>query len=222
MGWSSGIGGWERTGAPSPPRSLRPPPARCAASSEVSSVGPGARSWPRRTTSRVGASRGEELPTARFVCLRRDPLYLAQSLLKACRDIQGSSDVSYGIDDKRPRRRAGGRPGRRRVCARCGFTRSSRPRRHDASATSARWSSATRSFARKPTSVVRHVGRTVFGFEEVKHRSGAAPATAGTDPRRRRVRTSFEEPRQEGGRRPAPRSRRSSQRRARLAGAMWW
>lgn len=41
----------------------------------------------------------EALPTARFVCLRRDPLYLAQSLLVARRDIQGTSDVSYGIDD---------------------------------------------------------------------------------------------------------------------------
>lgn len=38
------------------------------------------------------------LPTARFVCLRRDPLYLAQSLLKARRDIHGTSELSYGMD----------------------------------------------------------------------------------------------------------------------------
>ncbi|WP_181366315.1 sulfotransferase family protein [Albidovulum aquaemixtae] len=38
------------------------------------------------------------LPTARFVCLRRDPLYLAQSLLKARRDIQGSTKIGYGLD----------------------------------------------------------------------------------------------------------------------------
>ena len=42
----------------------------------------------------------EILPTARFVCLRRDPLYLAQSLLRARRDIQGTSAVGYGIDDR--------------------------------------------------------------------------------------------------------------------------
>ncbi len=40
------------------------------------------------------------LPSARFVCLRRDPLYLAQSLLKARRDIHGSADISYGIDHR--------------------------------------------------------------------------------------------------------------------------
>ncbi|MCB2134352.1 MAG: sulfotransferase, partial [Rhodobacteraceae bacterium] len=41
----------------------------------------------------------EVLPTARFVCLRRDPVYLGQSLLKARKDIHGTSDISYGIDD---------------------------------------------------------------------------------------------------------------------------
>lgn len=41
----------------------------------------------------------QALPTARFVCLRRDPLYLAQSLLVARRQIHGSSSASYGIDD---------------------------------------------------------------------------------------------------------------------------
>lgn len=38
------------------------------------------------------------LPTARFVCLRRDPVYLGQSLLKARRDIHGSAETGYGID----------------------------------------------------------------------------------------------------------------------------
>ncbi|MFN0113457.1 MAG: sulfotransferase family protein [Paracoccaceae bacterium] len=39
----------------------------------------------------------EALPTAHFVCLTRDPLYLAQSLLKARRDIHGDEAVGYGI-----------------------------------------------------------------------------------------------------------------------------
>ena len=40
----------------------------------------------------------EVLPAARFVCLARDPLYLAQSLLKARRDIHGDTAQSYGIE----------------------------------------------------------------------------------------------------------------------------
>ena len=41
----------------------------------------------------------EALPTARFVCLRRDPLFLAQSLMKARRDILGTTEIGYGIED---------------------------------------------------------------------------------------------------------------------------
>jgi hypothetical protein len=39
---------------------------------------------------------GEALPTARFVCLRREPVFLAQSLLQARRHIHGSAAVPYG------------------------------------------------------------------------------------------------------------------------------
>jgi hypothetical protein len=42
----------------------------------------------------------DALPTARFLCLTREPVYLAQSLLKARRDIHGSDSVSYGIADQ--------------------------------------------------------------------------------------------------------------------------
>jgi hypothetical protein len=41
----------------------------------------------------------EALPTARFVYLTRDPLYLAQSLLDARRLIHGSDDVPYGLHE---------------------------------------------------------------------------------------------------------------------------
>lgn len=37
------------------------------------------------------------LPTARFLCLTRDPVFLAQSLLRARRDIHGRDDVPYGL-----------------------------------------------------------------------------------------------------------------------------
>jgi hypothetical protein len=39
------------------------------------------------------------LPTAVFVCMRRNPLYLAQALLKSRRDIHGSDETPYGIED---------------------------------------------------------------------------------------------------------------------------
>ena len=48
------------------------------------------------------------LPTAFFICLRRDPLMLAQSLLIARKEIVGQVDIPYGIDsDDRPRSTTG-------------------------------------------------------------------------------------------------------------------
>jgi hypothetical protein len=38
-----------------------------------------------------------QLPTARFLCLTRDPLYLGQSLLIARREIHGSDTKTYGL-----------------------------------------------------------------------------------------------------------------------------
>jgi hypothetical protein len=38
----------------------------------------------------------DALPTAQFVCMRREPLFLAQSLLQARRHIHGSADFPYG------------------------------------------------------------------------------------------------------------------------------
>ena len=46
----------------------------------------------------------DALPTAFFICLRRNPLMLAQSLLIARKEIVGQVDLPYGIDsDDRPR-----------------------------------------------------------------------------------------------------------------------
>jgi hypothetical protein len=39
----------------------------------------------------------DALPDAHFICMTRDPLYLAQSLLKARLDIHGDLHVAYGI-----------------------------------------------------------------------------------------------------------------------------
>ena len=39
------------------------------------------------------------LPNAVFLCMRRNPLYLAQALLKSRRDIHGSDETTYGLDD---------------------------------------------------------------------------------------------------------------------------
>jgi hypothetical protein len=42
------------------------------------------------------------LETAYFICMTRDPLYLAQSLLRARLDIHGDVNVAYGIDAPHP------------------------------------------------------------------------------------------------------------------------
>jgi hypothetical protein len=47
------------------------------------------------------SSVAEALPTAHFVCMTRDPLWLSQALLDARRMIHGSPAVAYGIDDPR-------------------------------------------------------------------------------------------------------------------------
>jgi hypothetical protein len=105
----------------------------------------------------------EVLPTARFVCLRRDPLYLAQSLLKARRDIQGSSDVSYGIDE-------GGAAAADPVED---VLRQVRFYEKLEAAQAARLGAERflvvgyEELCADPTSVVRLIGRTVFGFEDV-------------------------------------------------------
>ena len=126
----------------------------------------------------------EELPTARFVCLRRDPLYLAQSLLKACRDIQGSSDVSYGIDESGLGAAPAADPAED-VVRQVRFY-------EKLEATQARRLGDERflvvsyeELCAEPTSVVRMIGRTVFGFEDV---------STGVEPLRpRRVRTLADE-----------------------------
>jgi len=42
---------------------------------------------------------GEVLPGARFICMRRDPRFLAQALLIARRTIHGRDDLPYGLRD---------------------------------------------------------------------------------------------------------------------------
>jgi hypothetical protein len=41
----------------------------------------------------------EVLENAYFICLNREPVYLAQALLRARHDIHGSSATAYGVDD---------------------------------------------------------------------------------------------------------------------------
>lgn len=48
------------------------------------------------------AAVGRELPTARFLCLSREPLYLAQALLRARRDIHGADEIPYGLPSPEP------------------------------------------------------------------------------------------------------------------------
>lgn len=45
---------------------------------------------------------GKAMPTARFLCLTRDPLFLAQALLRARREIHGADDMTYGLPAPEP------------------------------------------------------------------------------------------------------------------------
>jgi hypothetical protein len=51
----------------------------------------------------------EALPEARFVCVEREPLALAQSLLRARLEIHGTDTVAYGLTAPEARRAAAGR-----------------------------------------------------------------------------------------------------------------
>ena len=108
----------------------------------------------------------EALPSSRFVCLRRDPLYLAQSLLKARRDIQGSSDVSYGLD--------GGDAGRAPaadpladVWRQVRFYEQLESKQMRRLAGERFLVVSYEQLCADPASVVRQIGRDVFGFEEI-------------------------------------------------------
>ncbi|MCZ6674104.1 MAG: sulfotransferase, partial [Verrucomicrobia bacterium] len=43
-----------------------------------------------------------------FICLKRNPVYLAQSLLKSRLDIHGSTDVPYGVNHRNPAHKGAG------------------------------------------------------------------------------------------------------------------
>ncbi len=42
------------------------------------------------------------LPTSRFLCLTREPMFLAQALLRARRDINGTDSIPYGLAPPEP------------------------------------------------------------------------------------------------------------------------
>jgi hypothetical protein len=108
----------------------------------------------------------EALPTARFVCLRRDPLYLAQSLLMARREIQGSSDVSYGIDDSD----RGGAPAAdpvEDVVRQVRFYEKLEATQAGRLGDERFLIVSYEELCADPTSIVRAIGRTVFGLGDV-------------------------------------------------------
>ena len=122
----------------------------------------------------------EVLPTARFVCLRRDPLFLAQSLLKARRDIQGSSTVSYGIDESGPDSTRHADPVED-VWRQVRFYTKLEARQMQRLGKGRFFVVSYEEFCADPSTVARRIGQSVFGFDDIVCDIEPIP------PRRRRI-----------------------------------
>jgi hypothetical protein len=106
---------------------------------------------------------GAVLPTARFLCLERDPVYLAQSLLLARHEIHGDEVHAYGLHEGGP---AVDVPVIDSVCAQVLF--------HERLATAQLaqlgaerfWRVSYEEFCADPGALVRRVGRELLGLPE--------------------------------------------------------
>jgi hypothetical protein len=101
------------------------------------------------------------LPTAHFVCLSRDPLYLAQSLLVARRYIHGNLTTSYGIpapdgDQQDPIDD---------VCRQVAFHTVMAERQRQAIGDERFWLISYEDFCARPERLVRRVAEQILGVD---------------------------------------------------------
>jgi hypothetical protein len=111
------------------------------------------------------------LPTAIFVCMRRDPLYLAQALLKSRRDIHGSDDTPYGLQDP------DGEPARsatpyQSVCRQVAFHRNLEREQVAAIGAERYWVVDYETFCEDPRALVDRVARHVAPGETIEPPAG--------------------------------------------------
>jgi len=102
---------------------------------------------------------GDALPTARFICLQRDPVMLAQSLLLARRDIHGSDEVPYGLSDG-----SDTDDPIESVCRQVAFHHDLARRQLDALGSERFWIVSYEDFCRAPERVLDRVAREILGL----------------------------------------------------------
>ena len=118
----------------------------------------------------------EVLPTARFICLERDPVFLAQSLLLARREIHGDDASAYGLH------RAGEEPGTNpvdSVCAQVMFHEQLAAEQEALLGPDRFWRVSYEQFCADPAALVGRVGRELLGLQqETRPHPPLAPFTA--------------------------------------------
>lgn len=100
------------------------------------------------------------LPTSIFLCLRRDPLYLAQALLKSRRDIHGSDDASYGLDDPAQKGRKDNNP-YEAVCRQVAFYQTLEREQLEALGPDRYWIVDYEAFCNDPNAIVGRVAKYI-------------------------------------------------------------
>ncbi len=106
------------------------------------------------------SSVAEYLPNVRFLCLRREPIYLAQSLLLARSQIHGDPRVPYGLQgssrDQDPVKD---------VCRQVWFYEKARQGQLESLGADRFWTLSYEEFCREPGALVHSVATGVLGLE---------------------------------------------------------
>ncbi|MGE0552593.1 MAG: sulfotransferase [Gemmatimonadales bacterium] len=102
---------------------------------------------------------GEALPTARFICLHRDPVLLAQSLLLARREIHGGDEAPYGLSDG-----SESADPIESVCRQVRYHHDLARRQLEALGPERFWLVSYEEFCRDPDGVVDRVAREILGL----------------------------------------------------------
>lgn len=106
----------------------------------------------------------EALPTSYFLCLEREEVYLAQSLLAARQEIHGSVDIPYGVDDPAYARADSVDP-LEDVCRQVRFYREAARRQLATIGDRRFWRVSYERFCEDPLALVERVANEILGIE---------------------------------------------------------
>lgn len=111
------------------------------------------------------------LPTAVFICMRRNPVYLAQALLKSRRDIHGSDETAYGLEGPDGKDAKSYTPVQS-VCRQVAFHRKLEREQLEAIGSDRYWIVDYEDFCENPRALVNRVAKHVAPGESVEPPSG--------------------------------------------------